>query len=746
MDSTHTWKFFRAGGFDQVCLDLGADLAALDQLDQKLWVALACPTTGLEFDSRTLALIDTDNDGRVRAPEIIAAAKWACALLKNPDDLLKGSPELPLAAINDSFPEGKQVLASARQTLVNLGKKEAVSISIADTADTAKIFAQTQFNGDGVVPIDAAGDEGTKAVINDIMACLGAETDRSGKPGVNQGKLDKFFAEAQAYSDWWKKAETDPSILPLDEATASAAAVYQGLKGKVDDYFTRCRLAAYDPRSINALNREEKEYLAVGAKELTSSTPELAAFPMAQVGPGKPLPLKEGLNPAWSAAMARFENEVIRPVLGGKAQITESDWAVIREKFAAYEGWLTTRAGAGVEKLGVKRVREILAGKGKDGITALIAKDKALEPEATAIAAVEKLVRYHRDLYQLLINFVNFRDFYDRGEPAIFQAGVLYLDQRSCELTLRVEDAARHAALAGLAGAYLAYCDCVRKSSGEKMSIVAIFSQGDDENLMVGRNGIFYDRKGRDWDATISKIVANPISLRQAFWSPYKKFVRLIEEQVTKRAAAGEASSTARLATAAAKVAEADKTVAVPKPAEPRKVDIGTVAALGVAFGAIGTFVTAIWANMLGIIALGPIAIVAAFFGVILLISGPSMILAYIKLRKRNIGPILDANGWAVNARAKINVPFGTSLTGIAKLPPGSQRELFDPYAEKKSPWPKVIVVVLLLWVAYTLLDGMGYIYQWTSGRLGKERGRVTSVEVKTPATATAEVNVTPAK
>ena len=74
---SYKWKFFRAGGFDQVKLESGADLANLDQLDQKLWVALACPTHGLEFDSRTLDLVDTDKDGRVRVPEVIAAAKWA---------------------------------------------------------------------------------------------------------------------------------------------------------------------------------------------------------------------------------------------------------------------------------------------------------------------------------------------------------------------------------------------------------------------------------------------------------------------------------------------------------------------------------------------------------------------------------------------------------------------------------------------------------------------------------------------
>src|SRR2546425_922080 len=109
MTSHHHWKFSRAGGFDQVRLDTGADLLALDQLDQKLWVALACPTTGLEFDAKTLALIDTDKDGRLRAPEIVAAVTWAGACLKNPDDLLKSSASLPLYAINDATPEGRQL-------------------------------------------------------------------------------------------------------------------------------------------------------------------------------------------------------------------------------------------------------------------------------------------------------------------------------------------------------------------------------------------------------------------------------------------------------------------------------------------------------------------------------------------------------------------------------------------------------------------------------------------------------------
>jgi hypothetical protein len=102
--------------------------------------------------------------------------------------------------------------------------------------------------------------------------------------------------------------------------------------------------------------------------------------------------------------------------------------------------------------------------------------------------------------------------------------------------------------------------------------------------------------------------------------------------------------------------------------------------------------------NLKGLMPLGILAI-------ILLISGPSMIMAWLKLRKRNLGPILDANGWAVNAKARINVPFGASLTRIAVLPPGAQRDLVDPFAEKKRPWGLycALLIIFLLALGWVL-------------------------------------------
>jgi hypothetical protein len=694
--TNHRWKFFRAGGFEQVKLETGADLMNLDQLDQKLWVALACPTSGLEFPARTAALIDTDRDGRIRAPELIAAVKWAGSKLENPDHLMKGGDALEFSAIGDATLQD-----AARQICARLGKREATAIALADVTDADRKFADGGLNGDGVVIPESTDDAFTRSVIQHIGACVGTVPDRSGKPGIDQAKADAFFAECAAFDAWHQKAEADrTSILPAGDATVAAAAAVRAIRTKVDDYFGRCRLAAFDPRAAALLNRKEEEYLAVAAQDLSITAAEIAGFPLAQVAAGKALPLKTGINPAHAAAVAALHTGAVKPLLGDRTELTEADWLALLEKLSAFERWNSDKRGAAVEALGLGRVRELMGGGVKATISSLIAKDKALETEAAAIADVEKLVRFKRDLYLLCTNFVSFRDFYDAGEPAIFQAGTLILDQRSCTLTLPVEDVGRHAAMAGLAGSYLAYCECVRRSTGEKRQIVAAFTNGDDDNLMIGRNGLFYDRKGNDWDATITRIIENPISVRQAFWSPYKKLVRLIEEQVAKRAAEADAASDQRLASTAERVTD----VAAPPP-PPKKVDVGTVAALGVAFGALATAFAALAGYLSGLLKLPFWQVCLAAVGLMLIVSGPSMVIAWLKLSKRNLGPILDANGWAVNAKAKLNVPFGASLTGVAKLPAGSRMSSGDRFGERPSPWPKLAMAVIILGFFFSLLN-----------------------------------------
>jgi hypothetical protein len=686
--SHHAWSFFRAGGVEQVRLRQGADIVHLRDLDQKLWVALACPTRGLEFDNKTLDLLDTDKDQRIRVPEVLTAIAWLSQVLKNADDLLKGADVVPLDAIDDRTPQGAAVLAGAKRILANLGKSNVTSVCLADLADTTKIFAATKFNGDGIIPADSAPDETIKKVIEEIIATHGGVPDRSGKPGIDRAKLDAFFKEAAAFSDWYAKAEADPLIWPVEGTTAAAFAAVKAVRAKVDDYFARCRLAAFDGRAVGPLNRAETEFALLACKELTVHAGEIAQLPLARVQPGGDLPLRQGVNPAWESAVASLAAQALAPMLGDqRSSLSERDWASLLARLAPYEAWLASKPATAVEKLGLTRIRELLKNNIQATIAQLLAQDLALEAENAQVATVEKLIRFHRDLYRFLSNFVNFSDFYSRSE-AVFQAGILYLDGRSCHLCVQVLDPAKHALLAGLSQTCLAYCECSRPGS-EKMTVATGFTNGDADHLIVGRNGIFYDRKGRDWDATITKIISNPISIREAFWAPYKKFARMIEEQVAKRAAEADSQDRISAATAALAAANKDK---VPGKA-PRQIDVGTVAALGVALGGIGAMVTGILSAFFGLGFWMPVG----FIGVLLLISGPSMLLAFLKLRQRNLGPILDANGWAVNGRARINVPFGAALTNVAALPHGAHRSLDDPYREKKKAWRFHLCWCLLL-------------------------------------------------
>jgi len=704
MTSAHTWNFFRAGGFDQVQIDSGADLLALKELDQKLWVALSCPTRGIEFDNKTLDLIDHDADAHVHANEVLSAIAWAGGLLKNSDLLVKGSDSVALADIDDGSEEGRQVLISAQYILKCLGKADATEISLADMADIEKFVAGLEFNGDGVIHTGQIADAGTRKTVEDIIKYRGSVPDLSGNAGINQEISDAFFAEVAAYSDWQSSGNTDGDIRFLGKNTQAAADAFHAIRDKVNDYFTRCQLAAYDVRAAVPLSRSAEDYQNIAAQTLSAQNTDIANFPLATVEPDKPLPLISGINPAWQKQVDALREQAIFPLSGKKETLLASEWTELCARFAAFDTWQAAKPPCSAEELGEARLREIFGSNHKKTIDNLIGQDKAVETEVKAIRSVEKLLHFNRDLFKLVNNFVSFRSFYTGRDKAIFQVGTLYLDGRSCDLCIKVEDIGKHAEFADMSGLYLAYCDCVRSGGTEKMSIAAAFTAGDSDFLMIGRNGIFYDRRGQDWDATIVRILDHSISIRQAFWSPYKKLSKFISEQLQKMAASKAAAADEKLIKAAT---ESVKPIADVSPPPPPKTPFdvgkfaGIFAAIGLALGAIGGVLASLVSGILG---LKFWQIPLAIIGLMLLISGPAMILAWFKLKKRNLGPILDANGWAINARARINIPFGTSLTKLAHLPSGSHRSLTDPFAEKKPTWPYyiliagVVIALIALW------------------------------------------------
>ena len=622
----YEWKFSTVGGVTRVNIETGEDIAHLDTLDQKLWTVLSCPVKGLEFDERTLALMDIDKDGKIRVNEVVAASQWLKKVLVDMDYLTEGNDHIEFSAINSSTDEGKQALDAAKMILGKLDVKKE-EISLAD--------------------------------VNAYMAVY----------------EEKCKAEYTA-------GETEPYEPPYGEGSDDAEAAVNAVRLKIADWFMRCKLVQFDEDAAGALDVQVEKIAAISDGNLNDNVAEISAYPLARPRKDAMLPLTEGLNPAWQTPMAAVVAAVSD--LQGKDTVSEEEWNAIVAKIDAYSAWKTA---------GETAMNEAIAAQ--------------VGEHAAAIEPVEKLLRYCRDYFRLLHNYVVFKDFYRRDDKhlAVFQAGKLYIDQRCCDLCVKVSDMGKSTATAGKSGMYLLYCHCISKNGGAQMDIVAALTDGEIGGLHEGKNAIFYDRAGQDWDATITKIIDNPISIRQAFWSPYRKFGNWVTDKITKSASEKESKQfdemTSKADTASTNLtAKPEEGAAAEKKAAPFDIAkfAGIFAAIGLALAAIGTalaalgkFAFATWYN--------PIILIAA---VIILISGPSMLLAWLKLRKRNLGPVLNANGWAINSDVKVNTTFGKTLTSMAKYP---KVVAADPFADKKPPlWRRILCWVLILAVLFILI------------------------------------------
>ena len=689
---TYPWKFASVGGAVRVSIQSGEDIRHLGELDRKMWTVLSCPLDGLEFDAKTLQMIDTDADGRIRVDEVIKTAGWLTRVLKDPDGLLKEKDALNFDEFNTDDPDGARLLSSARQILANL-KLDKDHIGLEDTADNVKIFAETKFNGDGIITPASADDEATAGLI-ETLAGIASATDRSGVPGVNADHVEAFYTACAEYAEWQKAGTKE--VFPFGDKTADALAAVNALKDKMADFFMRCRLIGFDAATAGAVDVNVEKIAAIEGN-LADAESEISLQPLAKPCAEGKLVLK-AVNPAWKAAV---EN-VISLVGIEKEALEEADWSAILDKFAPYTAWMDAKKGALVEGLGLDAVKTILKEDKKAALLELLEKDKAEEANALSIEEVDKLLRLNKYFYRFLNNYVVLADFYDPAHKAIFQAGRLYIDQRSTDLCVKVAGPAPE--ISSLSGMYILYCACTSEKLGKSFNIAAVLTAGDVNGLREGKNAVFYDREGNDYTAKVTAIVENPISVPQAFWAPYKRAARWINDKIDRNAAAKNEQSMGNLTSAADSATDGKgaEAAAAAKPGfDVSKVAVITIAAAavsGVLLGLIAVLKALTWWQWLILIAV-----------IMLLISGPSMFIAWRKLRKRDLGPVLNANGWAINAASLVNVKFGKTLTSLAEYPRLSD---VDPEARKKSArrrfWCWLCVILVLscigLWLCNILL------------------------------------------
>ncbi len=489
------------------CFKTGADIANLSQIDRKCWYAISMPTTGVRFDKRTLELMDTDGDGRIRSPEILAAIDFLKARQVNLDELFNPPTDL----------QDKLADVLARQ---------------ADLAKTA--------------------------------------------PSVE---------DQQALAAWEEQGKS-PAVAILGDATPAAEAALAAVEPIIDAFFT--------PPEDMPLVTEEADVT---------------------------LPLKTHLNPKHLEAILAFAEQCVTPVLGAVDTLDRLGWKKVKAAFAPYRDWVAAKPVMNAGLLG------------------------KLEEE-------ERELRYRLHLLELLENYVNMNRLYAH-EEAIFQTGVLRIDAKELSLCFHVESEAAHAALAQKSNCCVLYLKLTRPGEGASRQICAVVTAGHVAQLYVGRNGVFYDRDGQDWEAVVTKIVESEVSLMEAFWSPWRKLGEGVSSMVKKFL--GDKQATAQKSVASGVQGGAQSSGAAMA---------SSVAAIGIGIGMMGTAVAALAAAVRGMIWWQWLLAIVA---VVLVVSLPSVVLTWFKLRKRDLGAILNACGWAVNRPMRFSMARAREFTQCAK-------------------------------------------------------------------------------
>ncbi len=693
----YDWKFFKSARCVQVKLETGADLAALVELDEKLWTVVSASTEGLRFDAATLKLLDADGDGRIRVPEVRAAIAWMKARFKSLDFLFANKGEIELANVDDSAEDGKALLTSFKNILARAGRAEATKIELADVTGTTDIFNGQPFNGDGIVTPKSTSDAAVSDAISKILATQGGVPDRGGEDGIDQAKADAFFAEAKAYLAW--KAE-EKKVAPPGAATAEAYAAFTAVEATIDKYFT-------PPEDL----------------------------PLVADDPTPSLPLTAGVNPLWLGKFRTFA-KAAAPILGvaEMTEISRDEWETVKAKLAPYGAWLAAKAGASVADVGDDALAALVKdGKFQAKVNDLIQKDQALADEYARLVDCERALLFAAHLAQWLCNYVNQANLYNPDSESVFRTGRLIVDGRECRLCFHVADEAAHVALAEKSKCCLLYMKLSRKGTGETREICAVVTAGSTASLYAGRNGLFYDCEGKDWDAVVSKVVEAQVSLREAFWAPWAKIAGTISEQCKKFLSDKQDAAVTKVGTTLTEAVSAPPPAPAAAPAAPNGAAIAsTVAALGVGVGMAG----AACAGLVGLVAGLPTwKVIAGVFAIILIVSLPSVILAWFKLRARDLGAILNACGWAVNRPLTFSLGLASTFTRPAAMPLGAAVAR-DPYASH-GVLKTFLALILLAAIAAGVCWKLGYC-PFGGSRKGCPPEKPAAAEAAKPAPAPA--------
>lgn len=667
-----------------------ADLRDVLALDDSFWAATSAPVSAFHEDAAFLRYIDSDRNGRMRSDEVRAALRWLLDTLADASRVGADADEVLLDAVDKASAAGPGLLVTAAYVNEQAGRKDAPDVRLADVRAAMAELRGKPLNGDGVlVPAAADDDAALKEYVEAAIAATGGSDDISGAKGVNSAQLADFAAALKDFLAWKAQGAPDNAeTMPLGADTPAVFNLFARHKDAVDRFFFIADFQRYDPAGA-------EKFLVSDPASATASG-ALEAAPLARPLPDGSLPLDgPNVNPLRRDVVAALRDGLFGRVLGREApeSVAESDWKKVKATLAAYEAYLAAKKGAIVEALPADKLQGWADGPFDAAAKKLQEEDEIVAKRVAAFADLEKLLLFHRRLPRFLNNYVSLTEFYRPDETSLFERGRLLIDGRWFNLSIEVPDAAAHAAVAKNGGLYTMYVLVEPVGGPPSFTVVVPATAGTRGNLAVGKRGVFFDLDGHEYDATITSIIENPISLKEAILSPFQNIAKSVMGKIENLGAAAQAKIEKAGTEAADAVAEGKVPPAPAAPAPAPAAGGGAagmfmgvsvaVAALGSAFAFIAKSVSA----MSGAQRLTALLVILA------VVLGPIVLAGVLKLMRQDMGPIIEGCGWAVNKSMRLTRKLRRQFTLTKAYPEGAE----GTPAKRAAVTLGVLVVLLAL-------------------------------------------------
>ena len=678
------------------------DLKQVLALDEALWVATGAPVASLNFDATFLKAMDVDRNGRLMCYEVKCAIRWLLNVLEGTGGIGDESTTLTLSHLNANHPDATTIRTTALKILAELGKSESDKLALADLRRIKTQVAATPVSEAGVVVESAEQPKPVQTAIHDLVAVLGGAPHPTGKWGIDANTLKAFGEKGTAFLAWVAEGRLGrrktTEILPLGKATAAAWDAMQALRSKLDQYFAQCRAVAYDSRLSAHLALSEPAMTAADLDNPDAIQALLAEQPLAPPSASQSLALAGPVNATYANALTRLWEQAMLPAFGDTPdhELTATQWDELKQLFAPYARWLQRGADHPVAPLGPDRVKELLKPSLTTALTQLVELSAQTAMEMDQLRLTEKLILFQANMLDFANNFVSFPQLYDPDQRAVFEQGSLVMDGRRFTFSVRAAKRAEHSKVAAGSNFFILYVQISPPAGQAPFDVALPVTSGTKGNLCVGKRGVFTDIAGRQLDAQVVQIIENPISILEAMLSPFVRFGKMLGGKIESITSAAEKQFDSK----AAKVLEhptAAPAAQAQVPAPPRgALAGGLLMGGGVAVAAMGS---AMVYTVKTIANIGPAKILIGVAGAFVAVLLPVAILAILKLRSRDLSAILEAGGWAINARMRLSFRQGRLFTYAPHLPPGAARQS----PRWVLPALGIAIVLEIVWLALRL-------------------------------------------